>query len=232
MTRVHGWGRSVSTADKALTMAPSLVIPGVLNLLGASPYWVGMTMFRVQEYYEGKDELRGKVFSFETAMDVMAKPTGAFTYAEDYQGFNVPGHILDEFFIRYRGMLTAKESRLQQLIAENRTSTVYYLIGVSVQNEYSGYVDHELAHAAYYLDSDYKAIMDGFTRALPEETRQRAYTVLRKDRYADHVHWDEIQAYFATGSVAENADFGVTKKQIEPYRKFLKEYLKKRVSLT
>lgn len=219
-------------ADKALTMAPSLEIPGVLTLIGASAYWTGMAMFRLQEYYEGRDELRGKVFSFETAMDVLAKPGGQFTYAADYQGFNAPGHVVDEFFERYRGMLTAKESRLQQLIAQNRTSIIYYLIGINVQNGYSGYLKHELAHAAYYLDRDYKAAMDTLTRALPEQTRKHAFEVLRKDHYAEHVHWDELQAYFATGSAAENAEFEVSKEQIAPYRKYLRDYLKKRVSLT
>lgn len=220
------------SAEKNLTMAPSLVLPGVLNLLGSSPYWIGMTMFRLQEYYEGRDELRGKVFSFETAMDLLAEPGGRFTYADDWQGFNVPGHIVDEFFARFYGTLSAKEARLHQLIQTNRCADRFYVIGVSAQTPYSGYVDHELAHAAYYLDDAYREKMDAFTRALPSETFHRACGVLRKDGYADVVHWDEIQAYFATGSASEYKEFKVTREQVDPYRKFLKEYLKKRVALT
>lgn len=205
---------------------PHFAIPGLLMMTGASPYWVGMTMFRIQEFYESKhSQLRRKCFSLETAMDLYAKPSGIFDYADQFHGFNVPGHILDEFarlYSLHREPLTQKERCLYEFIKLNldRNKTPkYYLIGVSKDSD-PRLLAHEICHARYYLDQNYHDLMEEKISAIPARDWEIIAKYLDDNSYHRDVFRDEAQAYLSTNSKKESQDMfpGIDPETIRMFR--------------
>lgn len=216
--------------EQNLGMTPGFVLPGLLHLTASNSYWLGMAMFRVQEFYESKhDSIRGQVFSFETAMDMYAKPSGVFDYADQWSAFNVPGEVVDSFFVKYHGMLTEKEQFLRSLINTYRMeSTRYYLIG-TVNGAHPGYLKHELAHAAFYLDPAYRKTMTDLVKRIPARDRARMGKSLTDEGYSVSVHVDELQAYLATDTKSDNVEmFGYHPACSGRFRDAYKAYFRKK----
>lgn len=157
---------------------------------------------RLQEYYESSIPcIRNNFFSLEKFMDSYAAEFGNFSYCTDWVGFNVPGHVVDKFFALFAHDLLAKEKFLQGLISDSTTTSRYYVIG-TISNEKS-VIDHELAHALYYLCPTYKdAMLDCLS-----ELSTRRYNALKRmildAGYSKEVVDDEIQAYLATSPQSE-----------------------------
>lgn len=219
----------MNEAARNLVLTPSLSLRGVLCLVGSNPYWTGSTMFRLQEFYESKfEELRGQVFAFETAMDLYAKPSGEFDYAASWLGFNVPGYVVEEFFRRYRGLLSAKESHLYGLIQRERPGSRYYLIGTH-EGQDPAYLHHELAHAAFYLDGKYQKDMLDLILNMDVEDRRGIEKWFRSEGYHDDdaIFLDEIQAYLSTNTKEESLRTfkfypHVSKKFVQYYREYFR----------
>ncbi len=69
-----------------------------------------------------------------------------------------------------------------------------YVIGISNIKD----LNHELAHAKFYLDSDYKRQIIDEWENLNNLTRTHIYNFLKKLGYSDSVIIDEYQAYKST----------------------------------
>jgi hypothetical protein len=152
-----------------------------------SQYALASTFLRIQEHHESPT-FRNRVFTLEQFMDWYAARFGAFTYYEDWSGFNVPSTALQPFYDGAFGPLLRKEERLLRLF--RREPPPYYVIGVADEAD----LKHELAHALYFTQPEYR---DDVRRAMrPYDT-----TPLHK-RLAAGYHrsvWiDEVHAYLAT----------------------------------
>jgi hypothetical protein len=64
---------------------------------------------------------------------------------------------------------------------------------VAVYNTKS--LNHELRHARYYVDGDYREEIEKEWRGLEERTKQKITSFLKKCGYSDKVLLDEYQAY-------------------------------------
>ena len=74
------------------------VYPGLYFLKFPNQY--ELTMIRLQEFYESPyKNIRGKHFTLEQYMDAYAKHKGNFTYCSDWNGFNIPSIVIQDFFI-------------------------------------------------------------------------------------------------------------------------------------
>lgn len=89
-------------------------LENILEVHFDDPHDCAATFLRFQEHYESP-EFRGKIFTLEEyqrwyiAHSPRGQTTGAFTYEEDWTGFNIPSEILDPFYrreIRSAYMLT------------------------------------------------------------------------------------------------------------------------------
>ena len=159
-----------------------------IYLLGfRTQYELTSTFLRVQEHYESP-KFHGRVFTLEQYMDWYAGRYGNFTYYQDWSGFNVPSTAFRAFLDGKFDPLSDKEKQLLRLFKDLRER--FYVIGV-----YDGgtkhSLTHELAHALYFIDDDYrhavrKAMRGYDTSALAKQ--------LAKTGYAQHVIRDEIQA--------------------------------------
>lgn len=183
------------------------LVDNIYIFIFSNQYDMTSTFFRIQEFYESpSNEIRGKYFTLEKAIDTYTKLTfkdkkeNIFTYFQDWHGFNIPGNIANKFLFKF-GLhfdLLNKEIKFFKTFIQDifKNRNKYYLIGV-VENDKES-LKHELAHAFYYLYPEYK---DQMLKLINENHPMIdiAKKHLLEIGYNESVLEDEIQAYFATG---------------------------------
>jgi len=162
-------------------------------------YALASTFLRIQEHYESS-RFRDRVFTLEEYMDWYAGEFGAFTYFEDWSGFNVPSKALAPFFEGRFDPLLRKEERLLRLFRKERQP--FYVIGIASDAD----LKHEIAHALFFTRPAYRravlAAMRGHdTSALRAE--------LAKMGYHERVLTDEVHAYLVSPSDSTSAAKGL-----------------------
>jgi len=188
-------------------------------------YDLCMSFVRMQEYYESP-EFKGKYFTLEEFMDWwsngMSRTRGSFDYPSRWNGFNLPGNvILNWLFICDEDVLRLKEYKMMCRLAKKFKIDVegvtngtgfymclkdkldgVYVIGCHKKDpDKLETVDHELAHALYTLNGDYKKKCKKLLRSLKKGDfiYKKAYEDILDKGYDKSVIDDELQAYFSTG---------------------------------
>lgn len=164
------------------------------------------TMLRFQEYYESS-EFRGKVFTLKEFKEWYMEFTGRktksgkpkFTYYEDWNGFNFPGYIVEAFRDGLFKRITKREQGIIDIYEQ--TSNRCYFIAIC-EGDHRIY-DHEVAHALYYTNDNYKQIVETIMEKWPVD--KDFYNFLESKGYHRSVLDDEVHAYLAT----EDSDFQV-----------------------
>jgi len=169
------------------------------------------TMCRVEEYYEAaSDNLRGKVFTWPEFIDEFTSNEGHLDYFHSWSGFNVPGATFNSWATKFKDM-SSRELALIKLVMSSITNfnSRYYVIA-TVEGD-NTVEDHEIAHALYYVDEEYKAKMDTLNSTLDDDVRLLLTTNFAKLGYSSTVYEDELQAFLATSKFEYiNARFGMT----------------------
>jgi hypothetical protein len=73
------------------------VAEGIYLLRFKTQYELTSTFLRVQEHYESP-QFHGRIFTLEQYMDWYVADNGAFTYFQDWSGFNVPSTAFQPFY--------------------------------------------------------------------------------------------------------------------------------------
>lgn len=187
-----------------LLVVNDLGVDNVIHVSANLMYDLVGAFIRVQEYYESPyDELYRRYFTHEKMIFTYLAQNGGFTYFEDWAGFNVPGDIFLEWYERHEdgpGSLWHRERELIDLVG---SSTLYdkkepfYVIGANINRLDD--IKHELAHAWFYLNGEYRTSMTEFVNnRLPVEVTTYLKSYLIDEGYREEVVVDEIQAYLAT----------------------------------
>jgi hypothetical protein len=150
-------------------------------------------LLRFQEHYESP-KFRNKVFTLKEYKAWYKAHTKSkkFTYYEDWSGFNFPSSILRPFYKTKFNPLSAGEKTILNIFKKTRGK--FYIIAavdgsVDVKN-------HEIAHAFYYLDKQYKADIDNFISMVSKKDFARFVGFLNTTGgYHPSVFRDEFQAY-------------------------------------
>ena len=192
--------------------AKERIADAIFLLRFESQYDLAATFLRVQEHYESR-RFAGRVFTLEQFMDWYADEFGQFTYYEDWVGFNVPSTALAPFREGKFDPLLEKEKRLLQMFRHEQPP--FYIIGVSSAAS-KGDLAHELAHALYFTDADYRraarrAIRGHDTSAIEHE--------LFRMGYARRVIPDEVHAYL----VASDGSLFGEARSLAPLRRTLRK---------
>lgn len=166
-------------------------------------YNIASMFMRPQEYYESPyPSIRDNYFSVEQYMDRYAQETGSFTYFSDWDGFNIPSSHVINFFKRFKYDLTYKERILQDMILSQigkfNYDDLFYLIGVVKGKK--KVINHEIAHAYYYLNNEYSKKMDEMLDKIDISRYETAWYSLVDMGYDDIKVADEMQAYLSTSS--------------------------------
>ena len=173
----------------------------VVLLKFQNQYDITSTFMRLQEFYESPYKgIRGCYFTLEEYMDKYAEENGNFTYTTDWSGFNVPDNIIRKFFSVFScGFLNKERDLFTNIMPFLRSNEKFYLIGVYK----NGDLGHEISHAYYYLDSQYKKEMNSITDSLNKNFFIKNISNKLLDMgYCKNVIKDEIQAYLATSTKA------------------------------
>ena len=192
-----------------------------------------LTFFRVQEYYESANpKLYQKAFTLETFVEEQMKSDGSLDYFNYWTGFNVPGYIIEEWSKKIDAEYYDREYQLINLVKDRLDlEQKYYVIGTLMDD--ANTIDHEIAHALYYMNIEYKNEMAELIKEFQTnhiEDYNRMCSILTNVRqYGNNVLFDEIQAYMATEPKKELIkDFGINysdcRKIIKKFQKVLQKY--------
>ena len=166
--------------------------PQIFLFLGDSPTDLGRPFVRLQEFYESPSKLfRRKLFTLKKFKDWYCKTqstSGKFTYYRDFNGYNVPGDVVLAFFCLYADRLSSDEMALLKMLTE--TSKDFYVIGAPADSATT--IDHELAHAFWYLFREYREAMMSMME--PYELAP-VHRYLKASMYAPDMMADEASAY-------------------------------------
>ena len=153
-----------------------------------------MTFLRVQEYYESPNpEFRGKHFNIWDFIEWYSREhRGAFTYAFDWSGFNIPLPIAWEcyegkdkptkkMYDSVRSMPDSWKSKWDETMKDivwlvqskmfnkkNKRDMNAYIIGAKDME--GDTFQHEVAHGLYYTNKEYKQLVDEITESIPLDT--------------------------------------------------------------
>lgn len=181
--------------------------PNVYHVVFDNQRDLALSMMRLQEYYEGPDDnIRGTYFTLEQFMHYFTDERGEFGYTHLWSGFNIPGHVVDEWYELFTkdAKLLSKEQQMHDAISKLRGESTgkWYLIGTTGKLD-SRVVKHELAHARYYLSEQYRASCDQLVAGIDPGDRKMMVKALLDMGYHPTVLQDEIQAFLGTSSAGE-----------------------------
>jgi len=200
--------------------------PNIFAVVVKDDYERAMLFCRVQEFYESPGvSFRDKKFSiWEYYRWYSRENFGSFSYPMDFVGFNLPLVVAKKCY-EMNELETPYDIEMKKIVDDlYDDGKRNYLIGVdSLKNST---FRHELAHALYYSDLDYKSEMDDLTRALSEFNMSRFKRNLQAIGYCSGVVKDEIQAYMST-EINKKITRGIKNKKSlhQKYKSVLKRYI-------
>ena len=150
------------------------------------------TFLRFQEHYESP-KFRGEIFTLGEYRDWYAKENGAFTYEDDWEGFNIPSSVLEPFIKGLFDPLTREEQKLVNMF-RSRTDR-FYILGIAKK----GPLDHEVCHGLYYTNDGYQKAVN---KVLDAYDLSELEKFLKEKGYCQEVLRDECHAY-----ICEDADW-------------------------
>ena len=174
------------------------ISPGVILLSFPTKKDLTFTMCRVEEFYEAaSNKFRGQVFTWSEFLDEFMDDAGKIDYFHFWSGFNIPGHIYEEWSVKFKD-LSKRELELigavDNIVGERDTK--FYIIA-AVEGEDS-VEEHEIAHAKFYINNEYKKEMMKLNDNLYKSVRILMTDKFKELGYSTTVYEDELQAYLAT----------------------------------
>jgi len=184
------------------------IFPGLIHIEFDTQEELCSTMVRMQEFYESPfQEIRGKLFLLERFKTLYAASRSHknYSYNTDWCGFNIPGHIIRMFYKLFSDHceLNDKEKAFlsllpKELSTDGRIDHFYVIATHKQDTNTSETIEHEIAHALYYLNSDYNELMRESIQELGSELVDIFTEQLKEMGYDDSTIPDEIQAHLAT----------------------------------
>jgi ribosomal protein S9 len=192
---------------------------------------LALAFCRVEEYYEGVPQLNKKYTSFIDFIDFFMKDDGSINYFNYWSGFNIPGNAFMEWSQQNMSDKTYWELALINEVEKKLDlASPFYIIG-GKKGEMN-VIDHEIAHALYYMNESYKSEMEDLNYDFFKKHRMqysKMVKALKKMGYGENVIKDEVQAYMSTSKKSElvikfGLDYDTVLPMIRQYRKVLSWY--------
>lgn len=170
------------------------IIPGIIHVDFESQIELAETFVRIQEHYESP-KFKGEVFTLGEFRDWYSRENGGFTYYTDWDGFNIPSHIIRPFRTGVFDPLSEKEKTLLETLPDRLED--YYIIG-TFNGGQEEVLEHEICHGLYYIDDEYKAAVDKLLCKCKNLKEVKEYIL--KIGYHEDVLMDEVHAYISSHS--------------------------------
>jgi len=166
------------------------VFDGVIKIVFPSFSELAKAFLRFQEYQESP-EFRGKVFTQEEFLIWYNNISGK-NYLEEWEAFNLSPQAIRPFLEGKFNPLYPEEKIILEVIKSFQDS---YLIGIAEPTKIEDEL-HEIAHALYYKNQEYKKEVDDLLKQLDKKAREEIVKFLsRGGAYHPDVWEDEAHAY-------------------------------------
>ena len=164
---------------------------GLFHVIYDTQENLGKALCRFQEHYESP-EFRGKVFTLGQFREWYCQFRGAWTYYQDWSGFNFPSSNLFEFRRGSFDPLTPEESEFFELVRYRRDK--FYIIGTS-EDCAADIIPHERLHALWYTNDEYNEKVNEYLSTMYPSVYRPIIEHFKKLGYHEAVHMDELHAY-------------------------------------
>ena len=178
------------------------VYPDIFLFQTESQKDLALSFARCQAFYEW-DEFKGKKFTIKDFFTwYKFNHPNLKPYWEEFYGFNVPS---DSIFDCYK---VNEERNIYDDLLLSAVSKIpnknFYLIGTVKGDDRA--LDHELAHAFFWKDEEYRNDMISLVNSIPN--KDELLRILKEERgYGKDVLFDEAQAFLSTGLITEISDW-------------------------
>lgn len=192
----------------------------IIHLIFKSQKSLCESMVRIEEFYESP-EFAGKTFSLSEYKTWYIKNYGQWSYYSDWSGFNIPGDKVSSFK-KVNPKLRLWEKAILKELPLNKK---FYLIA-TYEGGRNDILDHEIAHAMFYLNPEYKNEM---TNLVNENLKEfEGFVAWIRKNYNNNVLIDELQAYLSNTTLewfkSNNISFS-NQKLLDNFNKIYKKYL-------
>ena len=223
-----------------------IVLPNIYAITYDSQYDLCMAFVRMQEFYESSSsKFRGKYFTLEDYMDYWASEfgNGVFDYTVKWNGFNLPSKVVHKWIdlfgdSRPTQPLRDREEEILEVIGElgmqegcEGWPEKYYVIGVHTEKSEKyrqEAIEHECAHALYYLYPAYKKACNKLISKMDGDRIDKALAKLLKMGYGKNVLKDELQAYFSTEEkISTHKGLGGIKEFAQNFKEYKAKWVEK-----
>jgi hypothetical protein len=186
----------------------------ILHINFTTQHELCATMLRMQEFYESPyTNINGKFFTLKEYKTTCRDDTGIFDYYTAWSGFNIPGYIVIDFYRKFYPHYYKRELKIYAAIQNfiENYSDNFYIIATFGGADDTSTRDHELAHAMYYLESEYRDNCNDILKQMSLDDLVHVSEKILSMGYNESVLFDEIQAYLSTDSLDQlNKRFNVT----------------------
>jgi len=203
------------------------VKPNIFAIIVKDKYDRAMLFCRAQEYYESPSaKFRGKNFSIWDYMKWYHEQYKfGFSYGRDWTGFNIPLKTVRECYNKLTKPETPYDKVMDEILNKLKLQgSESYLIGA--KDTEGETFKHEVCHALYHTDKNYKKQMDALTHGLPKKYYNVFASNLVQMGYTTKVVDDEIQAYLQYGYEEPKFGMGVDIEVRKEYSDIYKEAAK------
>lgn len=168
--------------------------PKIILLTFKDAVYMCRTLVRFQEYAESPYFYK-KIFTRASYRRWFRRyhndPTAR--YEDTVAGFNIPSWSFNAFYADKFNPLHSSEKAI--LDALRKYEGRYYVIAVDGRDGNNN-LRHELAHAVYYIDSDYRNQVNAILRELPKLKEARRHLILYEN-YHQLRTTDEVNSYLS-----------------------------------
>ena len=158
------------------------------------------SFFRLAEYYEGnRYSKRNKQVTLVDFLDQWMDRDGDVDYFKFWDGFNITDKAFKSWLKSAQPLSAAEQVTVDAIQQAIKGMKKFSIIGVG--NNHTDTLKHELFHAKYYLDADFKSSVDQLLKDHESDPAIKAIKKILIDKldYVDHVE-EEIGAYLYAGS--------------------------------
>jgi hypothetical protein len=171
------------------------------------------SFFRLAEYYEGsRYGKKSKQVTLVDFLDQWIDRNGDVDYFRFWDGFNITDQAFRSWLKSARPLSAAEQVTVDTIQQATKGMKKFCIIGVGSND--ADTLKHELFHAKYYLDVDFKSAVDQLLKdhATDSAVKTIRKILINKLDYTNHVE-EEIGAYLYSGSQLKLV-FGVDPKDL------------------
>lgn len=195
------------------------VKPNIFAVIITDDYDRAMVFCRAQEFYESPNEdFRTKNFSiWDYIKWYSLQNCDAFTYAQDWSGFNIPFDVLTSCYDGLAHLETPYDKVMLEIIQEInsvKTDGKAYVLGIAQKDST---FRHELCHALWSTCDEYRVKAQEILDCIDAEHIMIFEKNLIDMGYTESVFRDEIQAYLTTTPGIYSFHAGISAEDCQVY---------------